>query len=72
MFKIITLYSTGCAKCNILEKKICEKKLNYLKEDTFNPEKFTDIGIFEAPILYLDDKDEYLDFSHAIKYINSL
>lgn len=65
------LYTTNCAKCNVLEKKLIEKKLDFDREEIYNPEKFIDLGLYEAPILYTND-NLYLNFSQAIEYINSI
>ena len=68
----MTLYTTNCPKCLVLEKKLENKNINYKKVEDI--EKILDIakeqGINTAPILEIDG--EYLDFSHANTYINNM
>ena len=61
------LYSTGCPKCTILEKKLAEKNLVYKHED--NVETMLAKGLQTVPMLEVDG--ELLDFAEAVKYINS-
>ena len=68
----ITLYSTRCPKCKAVEILLAKKEVSYtLIEDT---EKVVRVGqehgIVSAPILRVGD--EFLDFSKAVKYINTL
>lgn len=68
----MTLYTTNCPKCVVLEKKLNNKNINYKKVEDI--EKILEIakeqGINTAPILEIDG--EYLDFSHANTYINNM
>ena len=68
----MTLYTTNCPKCLVLEKKLENKNINYKKVEDI--EKILDIakeqGINTAPILEIDGK--FLDFSHANTYINNM
>lgn len=61
------LYSTGCPRCIILEKKLAEKNMKYNYED--NAEIMLAKGMTTAPMLEVDGK--LLDFARAIEYINS-
>ena len=68
----IVLYSTCCPKCKAVEILLAKKNVNYiLVEDT---DKVVKIGeahdIKSAPILQVGD--DFLDFSKAVKYINTL
>lgn len=62
---MITLYSTNCPKCNVLETKLKNANINFnISNDLGNLIKQ---GFREAPILEVDNK--YLKFSEAIKWI---
>ena len=68
----MTLYTTNCPKCIVLEKKLNNKNINYDKVEDI--EKILEVakeqGIVTAPILEIDG--EYFDFSHANTYINNM
>lgn len=65
---MIKIYTNNCPKCQILEKKLEEQKIEY--------EKITDIdlmlsmGITEVPVLELEDKKK-LSFGEAIKWLKN-
>lgn len=62
----IVMYSTGCPRCNILKKKLDEKKINYTEVN--DVEEMTKLGINKVPVLEVDGaKYSYAD---AIKLIN--
>jgi glutaredoxin len=62
------LYTTGCPKCKILEKKLNEKNVKFeIVDDT---EKMKELGITSVPVLMVDDKS--MIYYDAVKYINSL
>lgn len=70
--KKITLYSTRCPKCKAIEILLHKKNIDFtLIED---PDRVVQVGeangIISAPILKVGD--EFLDFSKAVKYINTL
>lgn len=65
------LYSSGCPKCKILEKKMNDKNISYELIHDFNSDYLLSQGFTSLPVLELDSK-ELLDFSHANTYINSL
>lgn len=65
---MITLYSTNCPKCNILETKLKNKNVTF--EISNNLTDLIEKGFREAPILKV--KDEYLNFSEAIKWIQEI
>ena len=64
---MITLYTTHCPKCMVLENKLKEKNIEY--------EVITDVSIMQnkgflsAPTLEVDG--EILDFMQAIKWVNN-
>jgi glutaredoxin len=70
MEKII-LYSTNCPKCNVLEKKLEQKNIDFTiidcTADTTYIEMLIGKGFQSMPILQIND--EFLDFSKANKWI---
>ena len=64
----ITLYSTHCPKCNVLEKK--QKKKNIEYEEINDVEIMKEKGYLTVPILEVDD--ESMDFKKASDWINTL
>lgn len=64
----IILYSTNCPRCKVLKAKLEQKKIQY-KECT-DIEEMLKLNIKMAPILQVDQA--LLDFSNAIKWINSM
>lgn len=62
----ITLYSTNCPRCKVLEAKLAQKDIQYTL--------CTDVSIMqskgftEAPVLEVDDK--ILSFAEAIRFVN--
>lgn len=65
MAKII-LYSTNCPKCNVLEKKLQSKNIDF--EICNNVDLMLSKGIQQAP--YLEVDNELMDFSKAVKWVN--
>ena len=65
---MITLYTTGCPRCMVLEKKMDEKGIEY--EKVTDQQCMIDKGFFTVPMLEKDDQT--LNFSEAINWINNL
>ena len=63
----MTLYSTGCPKCNVLKHKLEEKNIQYELSDDVGV--IAEKGYRTIPILELDGK--YLEFSEAIQWVNA-
>lgn len=63
---MIILYSTGCPKCNVLEKKLKAKNIEYVLVE--GEQAILDKGFSDAPLLEVDG--EYLDFVTANAWIN--
>lgn len=61
----IVLYTTGCPKCSVIERKLDAKGVQYTKNE--NVEEMIEKGFQEAPILEVNNK--YLDFSEALRWI---
>lgn len=64
----ITLYTTHCPRCTILEKKLNEKKLSFNTFEDVN--EMIKLGFTTVPILKVDDI--LFNFSDAIKWINEV
>ena len=64
----IVLYSTHCPKCKVLETKLQQKGVKYTEINDIS--ELVERGFKSAPILRIGE--QYLEFSDAIKYINSL
>lgn len=63
---IVTMYSTHCPKCQVLEKKLQQKGIEYnVVTDTLEMGK---MGIRSVPVLSVNS--ELLDFKKAIEWVN--
>ena len=64
---MITLYSTGCPRCNVLTKKLNEKGIAFVENN--DEQKMIDLGFTQVPILEVDGK--YLNFKEAVDWVNA-
>ena len=64
----VVLFSTHCPTCTVIEKKLQQKGVKYTEINDVS--ELIEKGFKSAPILKVGDL--YLEFSDAIKYINSL
>lgn len=64
---MITLHTTNCPKCKVLEAKLMEKSIPYIINE--NVDSMLELGIRNAPSLEIEDK--ILDFSEAVKWVNA-
>ena len=65
----ITLYTTHCPQCSILEKKLQQKNVSYeIIEDVTIMRK---MGMLSVPNLVIDDGAP-LNFKQAVEWVNSL
>ncbi len=64
----IILYSTGCPKCDILKKKLSEKQVEYVENNS--TEEMLNLGLTQVPVLSVDG--ELLEYGAAVKWINGL
>ena len=62
---MITLYSTNCPKCNVLEQKLQKANIDFNISN--NLDNLIKQGFREAPILEINN--QYLTFSEAIKWV---
>ena len=65
---MITLYTTHCPKCVVLEKKLNSKNIDFKICDDID--YMLSLNIQQAPYLEVDNK--LMDFSEAIKWINEI
>lgn len=63
---MVTLYSTGCPKCKILETKLNKKNIKYQEFTDVN--KMLDMGIKSVPYLEVDGK--LMNFTEANDWVN--
>ena len=61
-----TLFSTGCPKCQILEKKLAQKGIEY--NEVNDIQQMLDMGLKSVPWLEVDG--QMMDFNQANKWIN--
>ena len=62
----ITLYTTNCPKCRVLETKLKQKNIEF---DVVDDEKIMiEKGFMEAPMFEVDE--EIMNFTSAISWIN--
>ena len=64
----VILYSTNCPRCQVLKRKLEDKKINFELET--DVDKMLDLGIEIAPALFVDGN--LMDFGKAIKWIETL
>ena len=64
---MITLYSTGCPKCNILERRLTNDKINFTISDDID--KLIEMGFQNAPILQIND--QFIEYGEAMKRLKA-
>lgn len=62
----VVLYSTGCPKCQVLEKKLTQKGIDFIVD--MDIDKIVQLGFKSAPILEVEG--QYMKFADANKYVN--
>lgn len=62
----IILYSTGCPKCNVLQKKLDAAKIPYSVCTDISTMRC--LGILEAPKLQVDGK--LMSFAEAVNWVS--
>lgn len=63
----VTLYTTGCPKCKVLESKLEKKNISFTKEE--DVQKLINLGYRSAPVLEADGI--LMTFEDANVWINS-
>lgn len=64
---MITLYSTNCPKCKIIEQKLEQYNIPYLKIN--NVDEMVELGLEEVPVIK-DSSGEFFDFIAANQLLN--
>lgn len=64
----VILYTTHCPKCEVLEKKLKEKEIEYFVNDDLD--EMLRRGFTVAPMLQVNE--DLLDFGDAVRFINSI
>lgn len=63
---VVTLYSTGCPRCNVLVQKLDNKGIEY---DVVNDvDVMTEKGISTVPVLEVNG--QLLQFKEAVDWVN--
>ena len=65
---MIILYSTGCPKCNVLEKKLKSKNVEYVLVE--GEQDISEKGFSEAPLLEVEGSVK--TFTEAVQWVNNL
>ena len=63
---MVTLYSTHCPRCRVLETKLTQKNIEFNVVTDIN--KMESLGIQSVPILEVNDK--LLNFTDAVAWVN--
>lgn len=64
----VILYTTGCAKCRVLEAKLKLAQIDYTMCD--DEQTIVELGHSEAPLLSVDG--EIMQFVDAVKWVNGV
>lgn len=65
----VVLYTTHCPRCEVLRKKLEQKKIEY--NEVTSMDEILEKGIMNVPMLSIDDCAP-IDFTKAIQWINQL
>lgn len=63
---MITLYSTGCPRCTVLERKLEQKNIEYSK--ITDVDAMVAMGIRSVPMLQIDDAAP-MDYMTAVNWV---
>ena len=64
---MVTLFSTDCPKCLVLEKKLKEKNIDFnVSKDI---KEIMNYGFLTAPVLKVNN--DFMLFSEAVKWVNN-
>lgn len=66
---MVILYTTHCPRCNVLEKKLTQKGIEFKAKTDFDKEEMVKRGFASAPLLEVDGK--IMAFSEANEWINN-
>lgn len=66
---MVILYTTHCPRCNVLEKKLAQKGIEFETKTDFDKEEMVRKGFASAPLLEVEGK--IMAFSEANEWINN-
>lgn len=61
------LYSTGCPKCNVLKKKLAEKNIDFVENNSV--EEMLLLSIVQVPMLQVEDK--IMNYKESVEWVNN-
>lgn len=64
----VTLYTTHCPKCRVIEKKLAQARVEYI--EVSDVQEMTKLGFKSAPMLDVDGK--IMDFMDANRWLKNL
>ena len=64
----VTLYSTGCPKCEVLKRKLAEHEITYTENNAVD--EMLALGITTVPVLQING--QMYGFTEAVKLLNSM
>ena len=64
----VVLFSTHCPRCNVFEKKLQQKDVDY--DEVNDTSIMEQKGYLSVPVLEVDGKS--MDFKEAVDWINTL
>lgn len=64
----VTLYTTHCPKCRVIEKKLAQARVEYI--EVSDVQEMTKLGFRSAPMLDVDGK--IMDFMDANRWLKNL
>lgn len=64
----VTLYTTHCPKCRVIEKKLAQAGVEYI--EVSDVQEMTKLGFRSAPMLDVDGK--IMDFMDANRWLKNL
>lgn len=66
---MVTLYSTGCPKCEVLLKKLHNANIDFTLKTNFDVNELIAKGFDEVPLLEVGEK--LLRFTEAVEWVNN-
>ena len=63
---MVTMYSTGCPRCEVLKKRLEQKGIEF--EINNSVERMLSLGINDVPVLDVEGK--LLPFAEAVKWVS--
>lgn len=64
---MVTLYSTGCPRCDILKKKLDDKKIPFVL--VTDEDVMLSMNLTQVPVLEVDG--ELMEYRDAVRWVNN-